>query len=458
MVPGHYPELNYGSGAKWIKNLTQSRLSTFLGGHFENVNLSSVLYTHRLDGPKYVDLQVWSAPGLSKPLFKEAIQQTFKPAKKGDSFGPSCEPLMGTTVLKRYLQRDVTDIVSFHRDRQIIGGNSRLQSHLIGSITNASSVRLFLHRLEEAILINWQSSLILDGSLVVVGGDRRVEHIIPREAVERGTYEVVIESSCNGMFGVPWSGDIIAPPEMNRYFNLASADIVVPNQDAWHLMWDFNTLREIVDNLPGNSPLQNKALVTANSIMNAFKTGDPENIKEMRDIAENVFGKGWQVKGADVYQEGPEKAQVVGISYCHIDTAWLWPYRVTQQKTARSWSTQIDLMDRYPEHRFACSQAQQFKWLEEQYPPLFKKIQAKVASGQFHLIGGAWVENDGNMPSGEALVRQFVYGQRYFESRFGHRCETGWLPDSFGLTAAYPQLIRDSGMKYFFTQKLSWQV
>lgn len=48
------------------------------------------------------------------------------------------------------------------------------------------------------------------------GGDRRVEHIIPREAVERGTYDVVIESSCNGMFGVPWSGDIIAPPDVRQ--------------------------------------------------------------------------------------------------------------------------------------------------------------------------------------------------------------------------------------------------
>ena len=83
-------------------------------------------------------------------------------------------------------------------------------------------------------------------------------------------------------------------------------------------MWDFNTLREIVDTLPGNSPLQNKALVTANAIMNAFKTGDPENIKQMRGIAEDVFGKNWQEKGAAIYQEGPEKAQVVGISYCHI--------------------------------------------------------------------------------------------------------------------------------------------
>ncbi|KAF9228240.1 glycoside hydrolase family 38 protein [Gyrodon lividus] len=416
---GHYPELNYGPGAKWIKNLTQNRLSTFLGGHFEDVNLSSVLFIHKVDGPEFVDLQVWSAPGLTKPLFKEAMKQTFKPAKKGDSFGPSFK----VTIPVYWQQHEC--------------------------------VQLEFDPGCEAMIFS-TDGVPLQGITGGYGGDRRVEHIIPRQAIQRGTYEVVIESSCNGMFGVPWNGDTIAPPDMNRYFKLASADLVVPNQDAWQLMWDFNTLRELVDTLAGNTALQNKALVTANAIMNAFKTGDPENIKQMREIAEEVFGKDWQAKGAEIYNEGPKKAQIVGISYCHIDTAWLWPYRVTQQKTARSWSTQIDLMERYPEHRFACSQAQQFKWLEEQYPPLFKRIQERVASGQFHLIGGAWVENDGNMPSGEALVRQFVYGQRYFESRFGQRCETAWLPDSFGLTAAYPQLIRDAGMKYFFTQKLSW--
>lgn len=115
-------------------------------------------------------------------------------------------------------------------------------------------------------------------------------------------------------------------------------------------------------------------------------------------------------------------------------------------------------MERYPEHRFTCSQAQQFKWLEELYPRLFDNVKAKVDEGKFHLVGGAWVENDANMPSGEALVRQFLYGQRYFETRFGKRCDTAWLPDSFGLTGALPQLIRLADMKYFFTQKLSWCV
>jgi alpha-mannosidase len=90
------------------------------------------------------------------------------------------------------------------------------------------------------------------------------------------------------------------------------------------------------------------------------------------------------------------------------------------------------------------------------YPLLFDRVKAKVQSGQFHLIGGSWVENDSNMPSGEALARQMIFGQRYFESRFGKRCDTAWLPDSFGLTGALPQLIRGAGMNYFFTQKLSW--
>jgi len=133
-------------------------------------------------------------------------------------------------------------------------------------------------------------------------------------------------------------------------------------------------------------------------------------------------------------------------------------------------------MERYPEHRFVCSSAQvsvswhipgsvlttartqQYKWLEQLYPKLFERVKAKILEGKFHPVGGSWVENDANMPSGEGLARQFIFGQRFFQSRFGIRCKTAWLPDSFGLTGALPQLIRLAGMDYFFTQKLSWCV
>lgn len=419
-----YPEQNYSPGAKWIKKLTQDRLSQFTGGHFSSVNLSSVLFLHRLDGKDNVDLKVWSAPGLTKPSFNEAMKQKFKPAKKGDRFGPSWTNHWWKVKLTIPAEWSKYERVQLEFDPGC-----------------------------EAMIFATDGTP-LQGITGEHGGDRRVDHIIPLAARKAGVYEIVIESSCNGMFGI--SG--IDPPDMNRYFTLDSADLVVPNEDAWRLMWDFTTLREIVDTLPGNSGLQNRALVAANEIMNTFNAGDPDGIAAARKVAEGVLGQGWAAKRADVYKEGTGKIDIWGIGHCHIDTAWLWPFRVTQQKVARSWSTQVDLMERYPEHRFTCSQAQQYKWLEQLYPKLFERVKERVLKGHFHPVGGSWVENDGNMPSGEALARQMILGQRYFQSRFGIRCDTAWLPDSFGLTGAYPQLIRSAGMKYFFTQKLSWYV
>lgn len=177
-------------------------------------------------------------------------------------------------------------------------------------------------------MIYTTSGTPLQGITGGYGGDRRVEYIIPQESRDRGVHEFVIESSCNGMFGVPWNGDTIAPPDMNRYFTLDSADLVVPNLPAWALLWDFQTLNQIIDTLPGNTPLQNQALVTANAIMNAFKTGRLEDILECRRIAEEgVFGVGWEEKAGDIYKEGPGKegSKIWGIGHCHIDTAWYVP-------------------------------------------------------------------------------------------------------------------------------------
>ncbi|KAF8512088.1 glycoside hydrolase family 38 protein [Hysterangium stoloniferum] len=423
-----YPELNFSPGNKWVKSLTQGRLNSMTGGHFASVNLTSVLYLERLDDAAHVTLRVWSAPGRTKPSFPEAMKQNFKPAKKGDQFGPSWTNHWW-----------------------------KVKINIPASFSKYERVQFEFDPGCEAMIFTTDGTPV-QGITGGYGGDRRVEYIIPKEARKKGTYEFVIEQSCNGMFGVPWDGDSISPPDMNRYYTLASADIVVPNQDAWHLMWDFETLKQIVSNVSGNTPLQNKALVVANSIMNVFDNNDTTSIPKARKLAEEVFGEAWAEKGDAVYQEGDARERIYGIGHCHIDTAWLWPYSSTQQKVARSWSTQIDLMERYPEHRFACSSAQQYKWLEQLYPPLFTRVKEKIVSGQFHPVGGQWLESDGNMPSGEAFARQFIFGQRYFQSRFGVRCETAWLPDSFGLNGALPQLIRSAGMKFFFTQKLSCNV
>jgi len=192
-----------------------------------------------------------------------------------------------------------------------------------------------------------------------------------------------------------------------------------------------------------------------NAIMDTFIAGhgSQESILEGRKIASKYIGD--KVDSSKVYDTDNESI-VYAVGNCHIDTCWLWPWAETKRKVARSWSNQCNLMDRYPEHRFAVSQAQQYKWLEQLYPALYDRVKAKVKKGTFQPIGGSWVEHDTNMPSGESLVRQFLYGQRFFESHFGERCKTFWLPDTFGYSSQLPQLCRLAGMSRFFTQKLSW--
>lgn len=138
----------------------------------------------------------------------------------------------------------------------------------------------------------------------------------------------------------------------------------------------------------------------------------------------------------------------------HIDTAWLWRYTQTQQKIARSWSTQCDLMDRWPNHQFAASSAQQYKWLEELYPKAFDRVKHYIKKDRFHYVGGAWLEHDCMILGGESLVRQYLYGQRYFRSRFGEYCREAFLPDTFGYASQLPQILRLAGLNYFLTQKV----
>jgi len=148
--------------------------------------------------------------------------------------------------------------------------------------------------------------------------------------------------------------------------------------------------------------------------------------------------------------------QVIAVGHAHIDSAWLWPVRETIRKCARTFSNVLALMDEYPDFVFACSSAQQFAWVKDRYPELFERIRQRVAEGRFVPVGGMWVESDTNMPGGEALARQFVYGKGFFLREFGYEPDDVWLPDSFGYTAALPQLVRAAGSHTFLTQKISW--
>ena len=152
----------------------------------------------------------------------------------------------------------------------------------------------------------------------------------------------------------------------------------------------------------------------------------------------------------------PQTGALALTGHAHLDLAWLWPLAETRRKAIRTFSSVIGLMERHPGFRFNQSTAQLYAFLEADDPALFQQIKQKVASGQWEPIGGMWVEPDTNMPTGESLVRQLLYGQRYFERTFGRRHTVCWLPDCFGFSPALPQILRLAGIDSFFTIKVNW--
>lgn len=144
------------------------------------------------------------------------------------------------------------------------------------------------------------------------------------------------------------------------------------------------------------------------------------------------------------------------VGQSHIDLAWLWPLKETVRKAGRTFSTVCTLMERYPEFRYSQSQPQLYAYVKRYYPELFERIKEYVREGRWELVGGMWVEPDLNIPNGESLARQILYGQQFYEREFGKRTTIEWLPDTFGYCASLPQLLKQAGIPYFMTTKLGW--
>jgi alpha-mannosidase len=158
---------------------------------------------------------------------------------------------------------------------------------------------------------------------------------------------------------------------------------------------------------------------------------------------------------AGLRERYPPRGDLLLTGHAHLDLAWLWPVAETRRKARRTGWTVVNLMAAYPEFRFNQSSAQLYEFIAEDDPELFRQIQKAVADGQWEPIGGMWVESDGNLPCGESLVRQLLYGQRYFERTFGATHRVGWLPDTFGLSPGLPQLLASAGIEGLFAQKLN---
>lgn len=153
---------------------------------------------------------------------------------------------------------------------------------------------------------------------------------------------------------------------------------------------------------------------------------------------------------------GDTAPQISLTGHSHMDTAWLWPISETKKKCARTYANQLNLMDEYPEYTFVQSSAYHSDVIRRLYPELFRRIQAAVAQGRYEPNGGVWVECDCNITSGEYMVRQFLWGQRFTRKYFGYTADCFWLPDTFGYAFSIPQIMKGCGVKYFLTTKMSW--
>jgi alpha-mannosidase len=227
----------------------------------------------------------------------------------------------------------------------------------------------------------------------------------------------------------------------------AGADVKLLDEEVWHLELDVEVLSQLMAELSISDPRRHEILRALERAMDAI---------DVADVSGTAAAARAELAGVLARPAHASAHRLSAVGHAHIDSAWLWPQRETIRKTARTFATVTALANEYPEFIFACSQAQQYAWIKQHQPVIFERIAANVKSGQWAPVGGMWVESDANLPGGEALARQLVHGKRFFLDEFGYECEEVWLPDSFGYTAAFPQLARLAGARWFLTQKMSW--
>jgi alpha-mannosidase len=229
-------------------------------------------------------------------------------------------------------------------------------------------------------------------------------------------------------------------------YTLTRADLCRRENDVSELVADL----EVSDGLRRSLPDDQRAAELLDAIERALDALD------LTDVAGTASDSRAELAGVLATPAAPGGHTISAVGHAHIDSAWLWPVRETVRKVARTVANVVQLMDTDDSLVYAMSSAQHWAWLEAAYPELFVRVKEYVEQGRFVPTGGMWVEADTNLVGGEAMARQFVLGKRWFAEHLGVEAREVWLPDSFGYTAALPQIVTLAGMRWFLTQKISW--
>jgi len=231
--------------------------------------------------------------------------------------------------------------------------------------------------------------------------ERKRRVMLFTEAAGGETVDLLVEGAANGLFGMapPWSTPW-------PYFQLNQAELAVFDSRVWQLAMDMEFLLQLYKTMNPDSPRAKKILRGLN---------ETANLTPLADHIED----GLRITGGLIKTPvSPSTPTAWSVGHAHLDLAWLWRYKETRRKGGRTFSTALRLMEEYPEYIFGASQPQLFQWIKEDYPRLYEDVKKAVARGRMECQGGMWVEPDMNVTGGESLVRQCLYGKKFFRDEF----------------------------------------
>ncbi|MFF6772980.1 alpha-mannosidase [Streptomyces sp. NPDC012637] len=230
-------------------------------------------------------------------------------------------------------------------------------------------------------------------------------------------------------------------------YRLARLDLAVFDETVWELVNDLEVLGELMAELPVEGARRWEVLRAVERALDAV---------DLQDVNGTAAAARAELAGVLASPAEPSAHRISAVGHAHIDSAWLWPLRETVRKVARTTANMTALLEDQPDFVYTMSQAQQYAWIKEHRPEVYARVKKAVAEGRFVPAGGMWVESDTNMPSSEAMARQFVHGKRFFLDEFGVENQEAWLPDTFGFAGGLPQIIKEAGSRWLLTQKISW--
>ncbi|MFE7795922.1 alpha-mannosidase [Streptomyces sp. NPDC057460] len=369
-------------------------------------------------------VEAWQAPGEPVP-FAEAADAAYEPFAMGTPWGPP----WGTTWFRmrgRVPAEWAGKRVETVMDLGFVGDWPGNQAEALVHVPDGRPLKA----------VNPQNQYVPVANPAV--GGEEIHYL-----VEAASNPDIL---ANDFIGPTPLGDRLTAGDKPLY-TFKRADLAVLDEDVWHLSLDLQVLRELMLELEAHDPRRHEIMTCLDRALDAL---------DLDDISGTAADARAVLKEALAKPAHASAHRMSAVGHAHIDSAWLWPIRETKRKTSRTFSNVTALAEEYDEFVFACSQAQQYEWVRDNYPHVWARIQQAVKNGQWAPVGGMWVESDGNLPGGEAIARQLIHGKRFFIEHFGIETKGVWLPDSFGYNAAYPQLAKLAGNEWFLTQKLSW--